>query len=117
MVGKKPASMTVLPKKGMFHSRAKSMVTILAMTNVLRRKKKYRTNMKPNKKHKKKSKIIVEDFDSKKVMAVTNLLIDTPSDVANKEKNIENDSKEVLEISDEANIIPSSDDDIVIMDE
>ena len=114
--GNKPATMTVLPKKGMFQSRAKNLVTILAMSNILKRKKKFKTNMKQNKKHRKKSKIIVEDYDSKKVMAVTNLLIDTPSDES-KEEIKEDDSKEVVEISNEDNITLSSDVDFVIVNE
>ena len=72
--------------------------------------------MKQNKKHRKKSKIIVEDYDSKKVMAITNLLIDTPSDES-KEEIKEDDSKEVLEISNEANITLNADVDFVIVNE
>ena len=44
-----------------------------------RKKKPTRANIKP-KKQRRKSKIIVEDYDSKKVTDITDLVSDTPND-------------------------------------
>ena len=69
--------------------------------------------MKQSKKQRRKSKIIVEDYDSKKVMAITNILIGTPNDDLKEE----NEVKDLPDMSDEVNITLNSDADFLIMDE
>ena len=71
----------VTEDKNRFRKKAQATATVLSMTRILspRKKKPTRANIK-HKKQRRKSKIIVEDYDSKKVTDITDLVSDTHDD-------------------------------------
>ena len=68
----------VTANKNRFRKKAQATATVISMSKMLspRKKKPTRANIK-QKKQRRKSKIIVEDYDSKKVTDITDLVIDT----------------------------------------